>query len=156
MAGAVERFVEAARGRGLEVDVHHWPEGTRTAQDAADAVGCDVAQIVKSLVFVADGAPVVALTSGANRVGTAKLADVLGAAEVRKADADEARDATGFSIGGTPPLGYVQPVRVVMDEDLLRFDEVWAAAGTHDTTFPATPSSLRRAAGAEVARFAEG
>ena len=152
---AADRFVAAARDAGLEVAVHHWPEGTRTAEDAARAVGCDVAQIVKTLVFVADGQAVVALTSGSNRVDTDRLRDVIGATEGRMADADEVREATGFAIGGTPPLGHPQRLRVLIDPDLLSYDEVWAGAGTPDTTFPADPAELQRAASAQAAAFTE-
>lgn len=155
MASGDERFVRAAHERGLVVDVHRWPEGTRTAADAAAAVGCDVAQIVKSLVFIVDGEPVIVLTSGRNRVDTARLGDLVGAGEVRKANADEAREATGYVIGGTPPLGYPEARRVFIDEDLLEHEVVWAAAGTPDTTFPIAPAELRRAAGALTAAIAE-
>lgn len=155
MAAANERFERAARERGVDVEVHHWPQGTRTAADAATAVGCDVGQIVKSLVLVADGEPVVALTSGANRVDTRRLADALEARDVRMADADEVRGATGYAIGGTPPFGYPEPVPVLMDADLVGFDVVWAAAGTPDTTFPIAPDVLRDSADATVADFAE-
>lgn len=153
---ATERVEAAARERGIaSLGVRHWPDGTRTAQDAADAVGCEVGQIVKSLVFMADGEPVIALTSGSNRVDTAKLAAALGAHGVRKADADEARAATSFAIGGTPPFGYPTDLRVLIDPDLLEHDEVWAAGGTPDTTFPIAPTDLQRAAGADPADFTE-
>src|SRR5919201_282096 len=111
---ALDRFEAAARERGLDVEIRRFPQGTRTAPDAARAVGCEVGQIVKSLVFVADGAPLLALTSGSNRADVAKLAAALGAAEVRRADAEEARRATGFAMGGTPPFGFPAPVRVLM------------------------------------------
>lgn len=156
MSDATERFRLAARERGLDIEVRRWPEGTRTAADAARAVGCDVAQIVKSLVFVAGGEPVVALTSGANRVDTAKLGAAVGVDDVRQASADEARDATGFSIGGTPPLGHVRTLRVLIDPELLGFDEVWAAAGAPDATFAVDPGALQRAAAADEADFTEG
>lgn len=155
MSAAEERFATAASQRGLDIDVHHWPEGTRTAADAAAAVGCDVAQIVKSLVFVADGTPVVALTSGANRVDVDRLADAVDATEVRKADADVVREATGYAIGGTPPFGYPRPLTVVIDEHLLEHDVVWAAAGTPETVFGIDPATLRDAAEAAVADIAE-
>jgi prolyl-tRNA editing enzyme YbaK/EbsC (Cys-tRNA(Pro) deacylase) len=156
MATGVERFLEVAGGvLGRPIEVRTFPEGTRTAEDAARAVGCDVAQIVKSLVFMADDAPVLALTSGANRVDTARLAEVLGARGVRRADADEARAASGFAIGGTPPFGHPAPVRTVLDPDLLAFGEIWAAAGAADAVFALTPSELRDAAGATVAAFRE-
>ena len=156
MSRAVERFEEAARERGLQLDVRRFPAGTKTAPDAARAVGCDVGQIVKSLVFVADGEPILALTSGANRADLAKLAALLGATDVRRATADEARGATGFAIGGTPPFGFPRSVRTLMDHDLLAFQEVWAAAGSPDSVFPIAPDDLRRAAQAEAADFREG
>jgi prolyl-tRNA editing enzyme YbaK/EbsC (Cys-tRNA(Pro) deacylase) len=152
---AVDRFLEAARERGLSVRVERFPEGTKTAPDAARAVGCEVGQIVKSLVFVADGRPILALTSGANRADVAKLAALLGASEVRRASADEARAATGFSIGGTPPFGFPRPLRVLMDRDLLGYELVWAAAGTPDSVFPVAPGALQEAAAAEPADFKE-
>lgn len=155
MSRSIRRFEEAAREAGLEVQVRRFPEGTKTAADAARAIGCEVAQIVKSLVFVADGEPVIALTSGANRADVERLAAVLGVREVRRATAEEAREATGFAIGGTPPLGHPRALRMVLDEDLLAHDEVWAAAGTPDSVFPATPEELRRVTGAEMASFAE-
>lgn len=155
MGSAIDRFVAAARARGLEPFVHHWPDGTRTARDAAAAVGCEVGQIVKSLVFVADGQAVVVLTSGSNRVDTAKVAAHLGVSEVRKADAEEARAATGFAIGGTPPFGYPKPLRMLVDRDLLGYEVVWAAAGTPDTTFPVDPHALRDAADGDVTDIAE-
>lgn len=155
MKPATERFVAAATNRGVEIDVRHWPEGTRTAADAADAVGCEVAQIVKSLVLMADDQPVVALTSGANRVDTRRLATALDAADVRMADADEAREATGYAIGGTPPFGYPEPLPTIIDADLLGHDEVWAAAGTPDSTFPIVPQVLAAAAEARSVDLAE-
>ena len=154
MAGALERFVEAARGHGLEPEVRRFPEGTKTAEDAARAIGCDVAQIVKSLVFMADDRPVLALTSGRNRVDTDALAGLVGAGAVRRASPDEAREATGFAVGGTPPFGHVERIRTFIDADLLGFAEVWAAAGTPDSVFPLSPNDLVRASGAAEAAFA--
>jgi prolyl-tRNA editing enzyme YbaK/EbsC (Cys-tRNA(Pro) deacylase) len=154
MSGALDRFTEAARALGLHPEPRRFPEGTKTADDAARAVGCDVGQIVKSLVFVADGAPVLALTSGANRVDEAKLAALVGASHVRRATPEEARAATGFAVGGTPPFGHVERVRTVCDRDLLAFDEVWAAAGTPDSVFSLTPADLVRVSGAEVVDLA--
>ena len=155
MNKAADRFERAANERGLRLEIRRFPEGTRTAPDAARAVGCEVGQIVKSLVFMADGKPLLALTSGANRADTAKLAALLGAREVRRATADEARAATGFAIGGTPPFGFPGPVRVLMDQDLVGYDEIWAAAGTPDSVFRITPAGLREAAGAEVVDLRE-
>ncbi len=146
---AVDRFKEAAAAVGLDAQVQRFPDGTRTAADAAAAVGCDVGQIVKSLVFSAGGEPVLILTSGSNRVDEARVSTHLGAA-LAKASADDVREATGFAIGGTPPLGHVRPLRTLMDEDLLSHPEVWAAAGTPDTCFPIAPDELATLAGAEV------
>ena len=155
MAGAVERFERAARALGLSLEVRRFPQGTRTAAEAARAVGCEVGQIVKSLVFVADGRPFLALTSGANRADPDRLAAILGAAAVRRATPEEAREATGFAIGGTPPFGHPRPLRVVADRDLLGHDVLWAAAGTPDAVFPLTPEQLVRTSGGEVADFRE-
>lgn len=150
----VARVVEAASHAGLTIEVQRFPEGTRTAADAARAVGCDVAQIVKTLVFVADGDPVIALLSGVDRVDPARLAAALGASTARRADGDEVRAATGFAIGGVPPIGLAPDLTVLIDERLLSHDEVWAAAGLPDAVFRVAPHELQRAAGARVARLA--
>jgi prolyl-tRNA editing enzyme YbaK/EbsC (Cys-tRNA(Pro) deacylase) len=155
MSGAIERFTEAARREGLDPDVRRFPEGTKTAGDAARAVGCEVAQIVKSLVFMADDTPVLALTSGASRVDTAKLAALAGAAAVRRASPEEARSATGFAVGGTPPFGHPGPVATFVDRDLLGHDEVWAAAGTPDAVFALPPARLVDLSHGTVADLAE-
>jgi prolyl-tRNA editing enzyme YbaK/EbsC (Cys-tRNA(Pro) deacylase) len=155
MSKAIDRFVEAARSLGLEPRVRRFPEGTKTATEAALAVGCDVAQIVKSLVFMAGDRPVLALTSGANRVDTVALATACGASECRRATPEEAREATGFSVGGTPPFGHRVRLRTFVDQDLLGFDEVWAAAGTPDAVFPLRPSDLLRLSGARSIALAE-
>jgi prolyl-tRNA editing enzyme YbaK/EbsC (Cys-tRNA(Pro) deacylase) len=152
---AIDRFLDAARVLGHPVEVRRFPEGTKTAGDAARAIGCDVGQIVKSLVFVADGEPVLALTSGANRVDVARLAEIAGASEARRANPEEARAATGFAVGGTPPFGHAERVRAFLDRDLLAFEEIWAAAGTPDSVFRTTPEELRRSALAEVADLKE-
>ena len=137
---------------GMAPEILRFPEGTRTAAQAAAAVGCELGQIVKSLVFLCDGEAVLALTSGSNRVDTARLGAVLGGT-IMRADADGVREATGYAIGGTPPFGHARPLRAVADRDLLVYDTVWAAAGTPDTVFELTPSALMRASGAEVADF---
>lgn len=156
MSDAVDRFVQAAGTAGVTVSPQHYPEGTRTAADAADAIGVEVARIVKSLVFVADDdEPVLVLTSGANRVDTDRVAAVLGASQIRKATADEAREATGFAIGGTPPFGHTRTLRSVLDRDLLAFDEVYAAAGSADTNFAIAPATLQRTTAAITAEVAE-
>jgi prolyl-tRNA editing enzyme YbaK/EbsC (Cys-tRNA(Pro) deacylase) len=138
----------------FHLEVRRFPEGTRTAEDAARAIGCEVGQIVKSLVFTAGGQPVVALVSGANRLDTRKPAAVAGGA-VAKADAELARRATGYSIGGVPPFGHAQPLPVFMDRDLERYEVVWAAAGRPDSVFPMAPARLAELAGAQVVELAE-
>ncbi|HMC51838.1 MAG TPA: YbaK/EbsC family protein [Acidimicrobiales bacterium] len=155
MSRAVSRVEEAARQLGLSIDVRRFPQGTRTAADAARAVNCEVGQIVKSLVFVADGEPFLALTSGANRADVGKLAGLVGASEVRRASPEEARAATGFAIGGTPPFGHPAPLRVLVDRDLLAYEEVWAAAGAPDAVFELSPEELLRVSGGSPADFAE-
>jgi prolyl-tRNA editing enzyme YbaK/EbsC (Cys-tRNA(Pro) deacylase) len=150
---AVDRFLAAAAAAGVPVQISRFPEGTRTAADAARAVGCEIGQIVKSLVFVADGRPFLALTSGANRADPSRLASILDAQEVRRAAAEEAREATGFAIGGTPPFGHPRPLTVLVDEDLLGYDVLWAAAGTPDSVFPIEPGGLLRASGGSPAAF---
>jgi prolyl-tRNA editing enzyme YbaK/EbsC (Cys-tRNA(Pro) deacylase) len=150
-AGAV---VEAARSLGLDLQVREFPEGTRTAQDAADAIGCAVDQIVKSLVFVAGTDPVLVLTSGGNRVDVVKVGEQTGSAGVRKADAEEVRAATGYAIGGTPPFGHARELLVLVDRHLTDFDVVWAAAGTPRHVFPIAPADLVRVTGGRVADVA--
>jgi prolyl-tRNA editing enzyme YbaK/EbsC (Cys-tRNA(Pro) deacylase) len=152
---AIDRFLEAARILGHPIEVRRFPEGTKTADDAARAIGCDVGQIVKSLVFIADDRPVLALTSGANRVDTERLAALAGASSVRRAIPEEAREATRFAVGGTPPFGHPERVRAFLDRDLLGHDEVWAAAGTPDSVFRTTAAELGAVARAEVADFKE-
>ena len=153
MSGAIDRFLDAARARGLTAELRRFPEGTKTAEDAAQAIGCEVSQIVKSLVFMADGRAVMAYTSGANRVDERKLASLVGVEEVRRASPDEARAATGFAVGGTPPFGHSAVLTSFVDPDLLVWDEIWAAAGTPDSVFPLTPSDLRRVTGASTGDF---
>jgi prolyl-tRNA editing enzyme YbaK/EbsC (Cys-tRNA(Pro) deacylase) len=154
----VERVVTAARAAGLAIEVERFPEGTRTAADAARAVGCEVAQIVKSLVFVAGEQPVLALVSGANRVDLDKLARAAGTdgGVVRRADGDEARTATGFAIGGVPPFGHSTSLMVLVDEDLAAHERLWAAAGLPDAVFAVTPHDLIRVSGGRAADLAEG
>jgi len=154
-ARAVARFEVAARGLGIAPEVLRFPDETRTAADAARAIGCEVAQIVKSLVFMADGTGFLALTSGPNRADTDRLAEILEAREVRRATPDEAREATGYAIGGTPPFGHPRALRTLIDRDLTRFDVVWAAAGAPDSVFPITPDQLAGATGGVVADFAQ-
>ena len=141
------RVVEAARLFGLEIAVTSFPEGTKTAVDAAAAIGCPVAAIVKSLVFVVDTEPVVALVPGDRRLDPVKLAAACGGGEVRRATLDEVRDATGFVAGGTPPFGHSGKLRVFADRALARHEPVWAAAGTPNTVFPIGLADLLAATG---------
>lgn len=152
---ATERFQAAARELGLETKIKTFPEDTRTAQQAADALGCELGQIVKSLIFTAGDEHVLVLTSGVNRVDVAKAASLLGVDALGKADAQGARTATGFAIGGIPPCGHPTPLRSVVDEDLLTWDTVWAAAGAPDAVFELTPAKLLEVTGASPGQVAE-
>jgi prolyl-tRNA editing enzyme YbaK/EbsC (Cys-tRNA(Pro) deacylase) len=145
----VRRFEAWLADANSGLAVKQFPQGTRTANDAARAVGCEVGQIVKSLVFVAAGNPVVALVSGANRVDEKRLGAAAGDPVV-KADAETARSATGYSIGGVPPFGHATEVPVFMDRDLLGYAVVWAAAGRPDSVFEIEPARLRDLSGATV------
>ncbi len=137
-----ERVIDSAKRLGLDVEVKRLQAPTATVQQAAEAVGCPVGQIAKSLVFVADGDPVLCIASGAHRVQTELLADVLDVAEVRQASPDEVRAATGFAIGGVPPFGHGLPV--VIDESLLEHEVVWAAGGDGHSLFAVDPRELAR------------
>jgi prolyl-tRNA editing enzyme YbaK/EbsC (Cys-tRNA(Pro) deacylase) len=137
----------------VEVDARELPASTRTAPEAAAAVGCEVGAIVKSLVFRVGDEAVLALVSGANRADESLLKAGFGAA-VERADADFVRAATGYSIGGVPPIGHPRPLRTLVDEDLLRFPVVWGAAGTPRSVFPIAPDELARLAGGAVVRLA--
>jgi prolyl-tRNA editing enzyme YbaK/EbsC (Cys-tRNA(Pro) deacylase) len=157
---AVIRVLDAAARKGVTIDVTVFPDGTHTAGDAARAVGADLTQIVKSLVFVStreDGEPepIICLVSGADRVDLGRLAAVIGRRDIRRASAREADELTGFSIGGIPPFGHTQRARVIMDPELGRYATVWAAAGLPTAVFPVAPATLRMLADAHVAPIAE-
>jgi prolyl-tRNA editing enzyme YbaK/EbsC (Cys-tRNA(Pro) deacylase) len=143
-----ERLAECARQLGLELHVQRLEASTRTVKDAAVAVGCQEAEIAKSIVFVADGDPVLCVASGRHRIDTGKLADALDAAVVRQAAADEVRAATGFAIGGVPPFGHELPI--LFDESLLEHERVWAAAGDPHSLFEVDPRELARCVRARV------
>ena len=147
----VVRVVAAARERGLEITTRRFPEGTKTAQDAANAIGVSVGQIVKSLVFGVDGEIVMAYVSGANQLDEKKLALAAGGTKCSRVDADAVREATGYPIGGVPPFGHSTQLRVFVDPDLLQYDEVWAAAGTWNDNFAIAPNELVRVSGGVVA-----
>lgn len=152
-------MVDAAAKKGVTIDVTAFDESTHTAAQAARAVRAELGQIVKSLVFVIpredDLEPVLCLVSGPNRVDLGRLAAVLTNSDVRRANAREANDLSGFVIGGIPPFGHERPMRVIMDPDLSRFETVWAAAGLPNVVFPVSPSTLRMLADAQVAPIAE-
>ena len=157
---AVQRVLEAAARKGVTLEVTVFADSTHTASDAASALGTDLAQIVKSLVFVTTRddeslEPIVVLVSGADRVDLERLAAVIGRRDVRRASAREADELTGFSIGGIPPFGHTQRARVVMDPELGRYETVWAAAGLPTAVFPVAPGILRMLADANVAPVAE-
>jgi Cys-tRNA(Pro) deacylase len=153
MHPSAQKVADAARALGLSVEIVEFEETTRTAQDAAHAIGCQVAQIVKSLLFIVGGQPAMALVSGANRLDERKLAALrgVGRKQVERADADTTKAATGFSIGGVPPFGHASRLPVYVDEDLTRFEVVWAAAGTPFAVFAVTPEELVRASQGAVA-----
>ena len=146
----VVRVVSAAKERGLEINTKRFPEGTKTAADAAAAIGVTVGQIVKSLVFGVDGEIVMALVSGSNQLDEKKLALAAGGAKCARVDADAVREATGYPIGGVPPFGHTTQLRVFVDPDLLQYDEVWAAAGTWNDVFGAAPADIVRVAGGVI------
>jgi len=151
----VERVRAALAERRLSPEILEYPASTRTAHEAARAVGTSVAQIVKSLVFLADERPVLVLASGANRVDVAKLGRLAGASRVEKATAGITRDATGFSIGGVPPLGHSARLPVYIDRALLSHPVVYAAAGTPNAVFAITPDDLLRVTSGTVGDLAE-
>ena len=155
MSASVERVLEAAAAVGLDVDVVEFPDGTRTADDAAAAVGCKVDQIVKSMIFAAgpDREIVLALTSGANQVDGDELAVLAGVDACHRATVDEVRETTGFAIGGVAPLGHLNPLRTWIDPHLVTFDTIWAAAGSPRHVFAVDPSKLVELTGATVADF---
>jgi Cys-tRNA(Pro) deacylase len=152
----VSRVVSAARERGLEINTKRFPEGTKTAADAAAAIGVTVGQIVKSLVFGVDGEIVMALVSGSNQLDEKKLALAAGGAKCARVDADAVREATGYAIGGVPPFGHSTQLRVFVDPDLLQYDEVWAAAGTWNDNFGAAPADIVRVSGGVVTDLKRG
>ena len=146
----VVRVTAAAKERGLEISTRRFPEGTKTAADAAAAIGVTVGQIVKSLVFGVDNEIVMALVSGSNQLDEKKLALAAGGTKCARVDADAVREATGYPIGGVPPFGHATQLRVFVDPDLLQYDEVWAAAGTWNDNFGAAPADIVRVAGGVV------
>ncbi len=146
----VAKVVEAAKNLGLDIQPRRFPDGTKTAADAAAAIGVEIGQIVKSLIFAVDGEVVLAYVSGANQLDEKKLALAAGGLKCSRVDADVVREATGFPIGGVPPFGHKTHLRVFIDPDLLQYDEVWAAAGTWNDVFGIEPHKLVEASGGVV------
>ncbi len=151
-----QRVADAARDLGLEIEVRRFPDGTKTAADAAAAIGVDVGQIVKSLVFSVDGQVVMALVSGSNQLDERKLARAAGGDHCERVDADRVREATGFPIGGVPPFGHATELALFIDPDLLQWDEVWAAGGTWHDVFGVEPHRLVEATGGVVTDLKRG
>ena len=150
---APQRVQAALSAAGVAARIEEFPSSTRTAQEAADAVGTSVGQIVKSLVFLGGGVPILALVSGANRLDPTRLGALTGL-DIGKADADAVRRATGYSIGGVPPTGFPAPIPTFVDRDLLQYNVVWAAAGTPRHVFPIAPQDLVRITGGRVVELA--
>ena len=148
---SVERVMRALAAAGATGQVRPLDDSARTAKEAAAALGVEVGQIASSLIFLADGEPVLVVASGGHRVDTAKVASLLGAIEVGKATADDVRAATSFVIGGVAPLGFPTPIRTLVDVDLGQYDEVWAAGGHSHWVFPTTFAELLRLTGGESA-----
>jgi prolyl-tRNA editing enzyme YbaK/EbsC (Cys-tRNA(Pro) deacylase) len=153
----LSRVAEALARAGVDVEVRSFPAGTRTAQDAAAAVGVEVGQIVKSLVFARAGSarPLLVLASGANRVDEARVGDLVGE-PIERADPDLVRSVTSFAIGGVPPVGHPEPLETLVDEDLLHYGVVWAAAGTPTEVFAIAPDDLVRASNGRVEQIRAG
>lgn len=149
MASAIDRFLDAAALVGFTPDVRTMDQSTHTAQDAAAAVGCNIGAIVKSLIFLADDIPLLVLVSGPNRVDTQKLGAELGVT-ITKSDAAGVKASTGYSIGGVPPFGHSVPLRTLIDRDLLRHEELWAAAGSGTAVFPIAPQALETLTHGEI------
>lgn len=151
MATGPERVQAALHEHGLDVQVVRLSESTRTAPEAAAAVGCEVGAIAKSLLFMADGEPLLVICGGDRRVDASKVGALTGATSVKMASADDVRRLTGYAIGGVPPLGHVTPLKKLMDDRLLRWPILYAAAGAHDALFPVEPAMLAEKSGAILA-----
>lgn len=151
LSASAQKVQDALTERGYDCQVIEMKETTRTAQDAAIAVGCEVGQIVKSLIFINSETkePILVVASGANRVNTGKLSDIVSGA-VKMADVNSVRKITGYAIGGVPPVGHQQPLRTYIDEDLMGYDEIWAAAGNPNAMFKLSPEDLKKMTGGDV------
>lgn len=154
LSSSAQKVQEVLSRQGFPFRVRELPASTRTAREAADAVGCRVEQIAKSLIFrgTQTDAPILVIASGINRVNESKLADLVGE-PVAKADAEFVRAHTGFSIGGVPPIGHTNPIKTWLDEDLLQWDVIWAAAGTPNAVFELRPEDLQKLTNGEIAQI---
>jgi len=154
LSSSARKVQEVLSRQGFTFSVRELPTSTRTAREAADAVGCRVEQIAKSLIFrgTRTDAPILVIASGINRVNESKLADLVGE-PVAKADAEFVRAHTGFSIGGVPPVGHTNPIKTWLDEDLLQWDVIWAAAGTPHAVFELRPEDLQKLTHGKIGRI---
>ena len=145
LSPTAQKIQDVLRALGFDLTVIEHAESTRTAQEAAERVGVTLGQIVKSLIFrgKTTGKPILVLTSGANRVDEKRIKAYAGE-KIERADADFVRDATGYAIGGVPPIAHAKPMETYLDEDLLQYDVIWAAAGTPKAVFELTPDDLQK------------
>ncbi len=151
MASGPERVQAALHEQGIDVQVVRLSESTRTAPEAAAAVGCEVGAIAKSLLFMADGEPLLVICGGDKRADTAKIGALVNAGSVKMATPEDVRKYTGYAIGGVPPMGHATPLRILMDERMLKWHVIYAAAGAHDALFPIEPGLLAEKSGAVLA-----
>lgn len=156
MSASIQKVKAAIQEKGFDFRVLELPDSTRTAQEAADVIGCSASEIAKSLIFkgVNTGEPILIIASGTNRVDTEKVSNLIGQ-PVKKADADFIRSETGFAIGGIPPVGHAYPLQTIIDEDLLNYDTVWAAAGTPFSVFSLESKNLSTLTGGKIAVIRE-
>jgi Cys-tRNA(Pro) deacylase len=151
LSPSAQKVQDVLRDLGFALTVIEHSESTRTAQEAAERVGVKLGQIVKSLIFKgkATGKPILVLTSGANRVDEKRIKEYAGE-KIERADANFVREVTGYAIGGVPPIGHANPIEAYLDEDLLQYDLIWAAAGTPNAVFELTPGDLQKMTGGQV------
>lgn len=154
LSPSAQKVQDALRALGFDLTVIEHAESTRTAQEAAERVGVTLGQIVKSLIFKGkvSGKPILVLTSGSNRVNEKRIRDYAGE-KIERADADFVRDVTGYAIGGVPPIAHLQQMETYLDEDLMQYGVIWAAAGTPKAVFELTPTDLQRMTGGRVERI---
>jgi prolyl-tRNA editing enzyme YbaK/EbsC (Cys-tRNA(Pro) deacylase) len=151
LSSSAKRIQDALDALGMKVEVVELPASTRTSAEAASAIGCSIGQIAKSIIFrtVGSSRPVMVIASGVNRVNEKKIQNIIGEA-IKKADPDFVRKATGYAIGGVPPIGHAETIITIIDEDLTKLDEIWAAAGTPNAVFKLSPANLVQMTGGSV------